>query len=68
MASASKNMYIDNLDNIVNKYNNTYLNTIKMKTVDVNSNTFIEFNKKNYKEDLKFEVGDYVRMFCKNII
>ena len=67
MASASKNMYIDNLDNIVNKYNNTYLNTIKMKTVDVNSNTFIEFNKKN-KEDLKFEVGDYVRMFCKNII
>ena len=44
MASASKNMYIDNLDNIVNKYNNTYLNTIKMKTVDVNSNTFIEFN------------------------
>ena len=68
MASASKNMYIDNLDNIVNKYNNTYLNTIKMKTVDVNSNTFIEFNKKNNKVDLKFEVGDYVRMFCKNII
>ena len=39
-----------------------------MKTVDVNSNTFIEFNKKNNKEDPKFEVGDYVRMFCKNII
>ena len=39
-----------------------------MKTVDVNSNTFIEFNKKNNKEDPKFEFGDYVRMFCKNII
>ena len=32
MTSISKNMYIDKLDNIVNKYNNTYYRTIKMKS------------------------------------
>ena len=29
-------MYIDKLDDIVNKYNNTYHSTIKMKPVDLN--------------------------------
>ena len=31
MTSISQNVYIDKLDDIVNKYNNTYHNTIKMK-------------------------------------
>ena len=31
MTSFSKNMYIDKLDNIVNKYNNIYHKVIKMK-------------------------------------
>ena len=35
MTSISKNVYIDKLDDIVNKYNNTYHNTTKMKPVDV---------------------------------
>ena len=35
MTSISKNMYIDKLDDIVNKYNNTYPRTIKMKSADV---------------------------------
>ena len=35
MASISKNVYIDKLDEIVNKYNNTYHRTIKLKPVDV---------------------------------
>ena len=35
MTLISKNVYIDKLDNIVNKYNNTYHRTIKMKPVDV---------------------------------
>ena len=39
MNSMSKNAYIDKLDDIVNKYNNTYHNTIKMKLVDVKSST-----------------------------
>ena len=34
MTSISKNVYIDKLDDIVNKYYNTYHSTIKMKPVD----------------------------------
>ena len=37
MTSISKNVYIDILDDIINKYNNTYHRTIKMKPVDVKS-------------------------------
>ena len=42
MTSLSKNMYIDKLDELVNKYNNTYHITIKMKPVDVKDNTYID--------------------------
>ena len=35
MTSFSKNVYIDELEHIVNKYKNTYHKTIKMKPVDV---------------------------------
>ena len=35
MTSISKNVNIDELDNIVNKSNNTYHRTIKMEPVDV---------------------------------
>ena len=31
MTSVSKNVYIDKLDDIVKKYNNTYHTSIKMK-------------------------------------
>ena len=47
MTLISKNVYIDKLDCIVNKYNNTYHRTIKMKPVDVKDNTYINFDKKN---------------------
>ena len=39
MTSISKNVYIDKLDDIVNKYNNTYHTTIKMKPIDVKDTT-----------------------------
>ena len=42
MTSTSKNVYIDKLDDIVNKYNNAYHKTIKMKPVDVKDNTYID--------------------------
>ena len=45
MTSVSKNVYIDKLDDIVNKYNNTYHSTIKMKPVDVKSSTYIDSSK-----------------------
>ena len=41
MTSVSKNVYINKLDDIVNKSNATYHNTIKMKPVDVKSSTHI---------------------------
>ena len=45
MNSVSKNVYIYKLDDIVNKYNNTYQRTIKMKPDDVKSNTYIDSSK-----------------------
>ena len=45
MTSISKNVYIDKLDNIVNKYDNTYHSTIQVKPVDVKSNTYINAGK-----------------------
>ena len=62
MASISKNVYIDKLIDIVNKYNNTYHRTIKVKPVDVKSSTYINFNKENNKEGPKFKSGDTVRI------
>ena len=57
MTSISKNVYIDKLDDIVNKYNNTYHSTIKIKPVAVQSNTYIDSN-----IDPKFKIGDTVRI------
>ena len=62
MISVWKNVYVDKLEDIVNRYNNTFYRTIKMKPADVKSNTYIYFNKENNKEDPKFKVGDYVRI------
>ena len=36
--------------------------TIKMKPVDVKSNTYIAFNRENNKEGPKFEGGDLARI------
>ena len=61
MTSISKNVYIDKLDDIVNEYNNTY-RSIKMKPIDVEDNTYIDFKKEVNNKDPKFKVGDYVRI------
>ena len=36
MTAVSKNVYLDVLDDIVNKYNNTVHRTIKMEPIDIN--------------------------------
>ena len=56
MTSISKNVYIDKLE-----YNNTYT-PIKMKSVDVKENTYIDFKKEINNRDPKFKVGDHVRI------
>ena len=61
MTSISKNVYIDKLNDIVDKYNNTYHNTIKMKPIDVKDNTYINTDKEINNKDPKFKVGDRVR-------
>ena len=62
MASISRIVYIDKLDDIVNEYNNRYHRTIKMKPVDIKDNTYIVFKKEVNDKDLKFKVGDHVRI------
>ena len=62
MTAISKYVYIDKLDYIVKKYNNTYHTTIKMKPADVKDNTYIDFKKEVNDKNPKFEVGDHVRI------
>ena len=44
MAAVSKKVYFDLLDNIVHKYNNTVHRTIKMKLIDITSDSYAEYN------------------------
>ena len=62
MISVSKNVYINKLYNIVNKCNNTYHSTIKIKPANVKSSRYIDVNKQNNKEDPKLKVVDLVRI------
>ena len=50
------------LDDIVNKCNNTVHRTIKMKPIDVTSDSYAEYNEDCNKKDPKFKVGDHVRI------
>ena len=68
MTAISKNVYFDVLDDTVDKYNNTYHKTIKMKPINVKDDSFAEYNEKSNEKDAKFKVGDHVRISkCKNI-
>ena len=62
ITSISKNVYIDKLDDIVNKYNNTYHSAIKMKPVDVKLNTYINSSKEINHKNPKFEIGDIIKI------
>ena len=44
MTTILKNVYIDVLNDIVNKYNNTVHRTIKMEPVDVTGDSYVEYN------------------------
>ena len=62
MTAISKNVYFDVLDDIVDKYNNTVHETIKMKLIDVMDDSYAEYNENPNKKDRKFKVGDHVRI------
>ena len=62
MTATGKNVYYDVLDDIVNEYNNTKHNTIKMKPKDVeNNNKRVYIDEHNEKRS-RFKVGDRVRI------
>ena len=58
----SKNAYIDKLDDVFNKYNNTVHTTIKMKPIYIKDNSYIDFTKEVNDKESKFKVGDHVRI------
>lgn len=55
----SKKGYIDKIDNIANKSNNTYNRTIKIKPIVVDSQTYIDFDLENEE---KCKVGNHVKI------
>ena len=57
MTAVSKNVYFNVLNDIVDEYNNTYHTTIKMKPIDVKSNSIVF-----HCIYPKFKVGDRVRV------
>ena len=61
-------MYINNLGDVVNKCDNTYHSTVKMKLIDVKLSIYINFNKEKDKEYPRFEVSHHIRILkYKNI-
>ena len=53
MTAISKNVYVDVLDDIVNKYNNT---TIKIKPIEVTDDSFAEYNEESNKKILNLRL------------
>ena len=50
MTTISKNVYIDVLNDIVNKYNKTVHKTIKVKPNDVTGDSYVEYNEDSNKK------------------
>ena len=67
MTAVSKTVYIDKLDDIMNEYNNTYHRTIKMKSVDVKDNAYIDSIKEVNDKDPIFKVGNHVIISKNNL-
>ena len=57
-----RKVYFDVLNDIVDKYNNTYHTTIKVNHIDVKFNSYAEYNVESNAKDAKFKIGDDVRL------
>ena len=62
MTTVSKNVYFDVLDYFVDKYNNTYHRTIRMKPIDIKFDYCAEYNVDPNDKDPKFIIGVYDRI------
>ena len=56
MATISKSVYIDVLNDIVNKYHNTVHRTIKIKPIDVTGDSYVEYNENPNKKILNLKL------------
>ena len=62
MTAVSSDVYYDALDDIVDKYNNTYHDSIKKKPVDVTNNDYEGYVCEFDEKKPFFNVGDKVRI------
>ena len=62
MSVLSKKVYFKLIYYILDKYNNTYQKSIKMKRMDVKSNSYAEFTVDSNAKEPKFKIGDHVRI------
>ena len=62
MTAILKKVYFDILDDIVDEYNNTVLTTIGIKSADVKSYSYAEYNVNSNEKDPKFKVRGNVRI------
>ena len=62
MTTIGENVYFNDLDDIVDKYNNSIHSSIKMKPEDVTNDSFVEYSEETNKKDPKFKIGDNVRI------
>ena len=62
MTAINKNVYYNVLDDVVNEYNNTEHNTIKMKPKNVGDDNNRVYIEDHNKKSAKFNVRDRVRI------
>ena len=62
MTDINKNAYYDVLDDVVNEYNNTKHNTIKIKPKEVKNNNNKVYIDEYNKKSARYIVGDRVRI------
>ena len=56
MITISKNVYIDVLNDIVNRYNNTIHKTVKIKPIDITNSSYVECNEDSNKKILTLKL------------
>ena len=62
MTAVWKIFYFDVLDDIIDKYNNTFHKTIEIKPIDFKSDSYAEYNVDSDEKSPKFKVSDRVRI------
>ena len=67
MTAIGKNVYFNDLDDIVKKYNSTVHSSIKMKPKDVADIKYVEYCEEATKKDPKFKNSEFRISKYKNI-